>query len=105
MTLAIDFDGVVHDSKNPIAGRRMGAPLAGAKEALTELNFDHKIIIFSVWAKGKGAITITDWMNYYDIPFTEITNIKPQADVYLDDKAIRFTSWSDKALRGFLELP
>ncbi len=32
-------------------------------------------------------------MNYYKLPFNEITNIKPQADHYIDDKAIKFENW------------
>jgi uncharacterized protein YmfQ (DUF2313 family) len=100
MILAIDFDGVVHDHKHPIAGRRMGAPIEGAKEALTMLKRHHKIIIHSVWG-GSGKQVIADWMKYYGIPYDDITNIKPQADHYIDDKAIHFTNW--EAVRGIIQ--
>lgn len=94
MTLAIDFDGVVHDHKRPIAGRRMGPPIEGAQEALAQLKWQgHRIIIHSVWGGEKK--TIGDWMVFYKIPYDDITNIKPQADIYLDDKAVRFTSWRE----------
>jgi hypothetical protein len=94
MIYAIDFDGVVHDHKKPIIGRRMGAPMEGAKEALEKLKSQHnKIIIHSIW--GDDQKTIGDWMKFYEIPFDSITNIKPPADVYLDDKAVRFTSWKE----------
>ena len=94
MILAIDFDGVVHDHKNPIKGRRMGAPIEGAKEVVNELKLrGNKIIIHSVWAGNPQVIK--DWMEFYGILFDEITDKKPQADIYLDDKAVRFTSWQD----------
>lgn len=92
MILAIDFDGVIHDHKNPIEGRRMGGPIEGAKEQLTEWHDSgHTIIIHSLWGGKPDAIA--KWMEYYQIPYNEITNIKPQADYYIDDKAIRFESW------------
>lgn len=94
LILAIDFDGVIHDFKNPLTGRRMGAPINGAKEAL---EFFKKrgdtIIIHSVW--GDKPKAISDFMVYYGLPFDSITNIKPNADVYLDDKAVRFTNWEE----------
>lgn len=97
MIIAVDFDGVIHDYKNPIPGRKMGAPMEGAKQGLEYFRRNgFKIIVFTVWGgTDQGKKTIKDFMNYYILPFNEITNIKPQADYYLDDKAIRFTSWKD----------
>ncbi len=92
--LAIDFDGVIHNHANPIPGRRMGPPIEGAREALEKfVAQEYEIIIFSVWAHDAGATTIEAWMNYYQIPFHQITNIKPKADLYLDDHAQKFISW------------
>jgi hypothetical protein len=34
-----------------------------------------------------------EWLNYYEIPYDEVTAIKPNADYYIDDKAIRFHNW------------
>lgn len=96
MILAIDFDGVVHDHKHPIEGRRMGAPIEGAKEALQIFKRrGDRVIIFSVWGDAVRQKVIADWLKFYAIPHDSITNIKPMADVYIDDKAIRFTSWLD----------
>lgn len=94
MILAIDFDGVIHDFKHPIKGRRMGAPILGTKEALQDFKKrGHTIIVHTVWGDEKGQKTIGDFMKYYGIPYDSITNIKPQADFYIDDKAIRFQDW------------
>jgi FMN phosphatase YigB (HAD superfamily) len=101
MTLiaAVDFDGVIHDFKNPVPHRRMGPPLPGAKEGLEELRRrGYELVIFTVWGDEKGQKTISDFMNYYELPFDSITNIKPNAAFYLDDKAVRFTDWNE-ALR------
>lgn len=96
MILAIDFDGVIHDFKNPLKGRRMGAPIQGTKEALEKLKQDgHTIIIHTVWGDARGSKIIEDFMKYFDLPYDSITNIKPQADFYIDDKAISFISWQE----------
>lgn len=95
-TLAIDFDGVIHDYKNPVQGRRMGAPITGTKETLTRLKANgNKIIIHTVWGDEKGKQTIADFMKYYGLPFDDITNIKPSADFYIDDHGIHFDNWEN----------
>lgn len=95
-TLAIDFDGVINDHKHPLEGRRMGAPIEGAGDKLRMLKHQgYRIIIFSVWGDDKGRESIAEWMKHFEIPYDHITNTKPHADVYLDDKAIRFTNWDD----------
>ena len=106
MIFAIDFDGVIHDSKNPIEGKRMGPLIAGAKEALIELKRqDHTIIIHSVWAghKEDGPNIIKEYMDYYELPYDDVTAIKPRADAYLDDRAIRFYNWT-QALEDIYKL-
>jgi hypothetical protein len=101
MILAIDFDGVIHDHHNPVEGRRMGPPMPGTKETLEKFKaIGDKIIVHSVWAnQGAGIKTIVDYMEYWALPFDDVTNVKPDADYYIDDKALRFTSWSDVAAR------
>src|SRR5260221_3095949 len=94
--LAIDFEGVIHEYEHPIEGRRMGAIINGARQALEFLKKrGDRIIVFSVWGHDKGRKTIADFMNYYYLPFDEITNIKPQADYYIDDRGIKFTNWEE----------
>ena len=99
MILAIDFDGVVHDFRHPVPGRRMGPPKEGCKEALEKLKSQgHEIIIHTVWGDEKGQAVISKFMEYYQLPFDSITNIKPNADYYIDDKAVLFTEWKDLVL-------
>jgi len=96
LILAIDFDGVIHDQKPP-EGKVLGAPIEGAQLALKKFkDKGHTIIIHSVWGNRKHIIG--PWMKYFDIPYDDITNIKPDADFYIDNKAIHFTSWNQENL-------
>ena len=96
----VDFDGVLHDIKHPVPGRRMGPPIVGAKEGMEKLKArGNKLIIFSVRASNEsGKKVISNWMEYYGIPFVGITNIKVNADWIVDDRAIHFSSWEDPRL-------
>ena len=92
MTLAIDFDMVLHQKDQPLPGRKMGPPVAGAKDALTQLMRDgHTVIIHSCFS----ANAIANWMAWYEIPYSSIWQGagKPEADYYIDDKGLRFESW------------
>lgn len=95
-TWAIDFDGVIHDRAHPITGRRMGPPMEGAKEALISLKRrKHTIIVHTTMGNTPSGIkAVEEWMKYYDIPYDKVL-AKPFADVYLDDRAIRFTDWKE----------
>jgi hypothetical protein len=96
MILAIDFDQTIHDKANPIPGRRMGLPLQDAKTSLDKLNKrGHRIIIHTVMATTtSGLRAVRDWMDYYDLPYHDITATKPNADWFIDDKAIHFDNWT-----------
>lgn len=89
-TLAIDFDGVIHDYKHPVKGKRMGKPMQG--EAVDDLvNDGFKVIIYT----ANKVDIVKEWLEHYDIPYHDVTNVKPVADVYIDDRAYRFTTWND----------
>ena len=96
-SIAVDFDGVIHNKSNPLPGRKMGGPIEGSKEALEYLrDLGYRIIIFSYWASSEKNIkVIEDWLKFYGMPYNEITNIKPNAEAYIDDKGIRFTTWEE----------
>jgi hypothetical protein len=38
--------------------------------------------------------TLFDWLERHGVPYDEIWFGKPQADVYVDDNAVRFESWA-----------
>lgn len=92
--LAIDFDRVLHDVDHPIPGRRMGAPMEGAVEAMRQLEQEGwKLVVHTIWPES-GHGTIEKWLEYYKVPYHEVTNIKPNAAAYIDDRAIHHTRWS-----------
>lgn len=96
MIFAIDFDGVIHDYKNPLMGHRMGAPVEGAVKSISGIKKrGHRIIVFTVRGDDVGKKHVAEWLNFYHVPFDEITNIKKMADVYIDDKGFSFSTWAD----------
>jgi hypothetical protein len=93
LVLAIDFDHVIMDTDNPVPGRRMGPPLDGARDAILSF-YGHEIIIHTCWAQTEsGKAAVEKWLEYWRFPAIEVTAMKPRADVYLDNKAIRFENW------------
>ena len=93
-TVALDFDGVIHDWAHPKPGRKMGLPMEGTQEALTLLkSAGYTILIHSC----NRPQVIRDFMHYYKLPFDFIWEEKgkPIADWYVDDNALRFTSWHE----------
>lgn len=97
MTIAVDFDGVLHDHLSVIEGRKMGKDVPGAFEAMTRLREQgHTLIIYTQRAQpGIDLLYLDDWLRYYRIPYDKIALTKPDADIYLDDKAIHFESWPE----------
>lgn len=109
MTLAVDFDGVVHGySRGWQDGRIYDPPLPGALDGLRQLMCSEAVFILT--SRDVGAVS--SWLlergfsirTGYDGPFWNeqgvllVTNHKLPARAYLDDRAVRFTSWP-QALR------
>jgi hypothetical protein len=99
--IAVDFDGVIHNPDDREPGYVMGRPFCGAKKALELLSLaGHQIVVHSV--RGDPNKHVSRWLDYFQIPYHAVTNVKPDAAAYVDDKAIRFTDWPStlKALEG-----
>lgn len=106
MTIAIDFDGVIHGySKGWNGGEIYDPPVEGTKEAIEKLKAEgHKIYIFSTRNNKlfhkKDKIdqdkAMKEWLEKYDIPYDRIWSFgKPMADLFIDDRAICFKGdWS-----------
>ena len=105
-TVAIDFDGVLHDAYQGWGdGTCYGDPLPGAVDAIKELSKKYKIIIFTAKAKpdrplvnGKtGVELVKEWFEKYNILdyIYDITSEKPRAELYIDDNGYRFENWND----------
>ena len=105
-TIAIDFDGVIHKySKGWQNGKIYDDPIEGALEAIVELvNKNYKVVVFTT-REYTGAVR--EWIitklheckavkgKSFDMKNFEVTNTKPPAIAYIDDRGIRFTNWKD----------
>ena len=92
MRLIIDIDGTICSEEKQFS-RSMAKPLDGAQEAISKLkNEGHTIIFYSSrnWAEYEMTI---DWLKRHSFPFDQLILGKPQGDIWIDDRAVRFSSW------------
>ena len=102
-TIAVDFDGVIHAySKGWHDGTIYDEPIEGAIESIERLlKRGYKVAIFTCRAETiEGAEAVANWIdNHLTFKKPEytihVTNIKPKAIAYIDDRGIRFTNWKD----------
>ncbi|WP_445524773.1 hypothetical protein [Streptomyces cyslabdanicus] len=105
MTLAVDFDGVIHTySRGWADGTIYDPPLPGALNGLRALMQHDAVFIHTTrdpaqvaeWLTTRGFICRTE----HDGPFWNVrgvllvTNRKLAATSYLDDRAVKFTDWN-----------
>ncbi|MDQ6761435.1 MAG: HAD hydrolase family protein [Bacteroidota bacterium] len=107
MRIVIDLDGTICPIKEKDGKYDELTPLPGAIEKINELkNAGHYIIILTARnmatqgsnvgkvMKNIGKITL-DWLEKYEVQYDEIYFGKPNAHVYIDDRALRFSEWKD----------
>lgn len=67
----------------------MGRPVEGALEAVEVLQqAGYEVVVLTAHTQHQF---IRDWLRYYEFPNLWVTNVKPVADLYVDDRAVRFT--------------
>ena len=98
-TIAIDFDGVLHQYRSFSAP--LGYPVEGAVDGWYKLyNAGYDLVVVT---SRENLDAIRDWLHeHFDFErnighFYEphVTNKKVPAIAYIDDRAIRFTNWDD----------
>lgn len=107
MRIVIDLDGTICPIKENDGKYEDLIPLSGAVERINELKqAGHYIIILTARnmatqgsnvgkvMKNIGKITL-DWLEKYQISYDEIYFGKPNAHVYIDDRALRFSDWEN----------
>ena len=105
--ILIDFDQVIHKySVGWLEGIIYDEPIKGAREAIKEFRNDgYEVIIFtsrlSKIAHGEDGIVkqkemIEEWLKEHDIEVDGITGDKIPAEIYIDDRALRFEGKWDK---------
>lgn len=105
MRICFDLDGVICHIKKPNEHYSDVLPLDGAVEKIRMLRQNgHYIIIHTArhmkTTEGNvakaiakiGKVTL-DWLERHGVEYDEIIFGKPWANVYVDDNAMRFTSW------------
>ena len=95
-TICIDFDGVIcaYGKKGWNEGKVSGNVIEGAFEGLVTLEeAGFKVVILT--ARKRTIKKVIAWMKEQGFSHLEVTNVKPSAIAYIDDRGIRFTSWRD----------
>lgn len=106
MRIVIDLDGTICSIKQVGQSYDDLIPLPGAVHRIKELRSSgHYIIIHTARnmatcesnigkvIRNIGKMTL-DWLEKYKIEYDEIYFGKPNADLYIDDRSIRFENWS-----------
>lgn len=91
-TVAIDFDGVLAMYDGWKGEEHLGEPMTGAREFCQRvLDAGYEIALYST----RNAILLTEWWKRHHFPTGPVHfplyGSKPQAVVYIDDRAHRFT--------------
>lgn len=108
-TIAVDFDGVIHQySKGFMDGSIYDLPVEGARDAMKSMvDKGYRVVIFTTRLNPDFDRTgiethamrdsIKTWLKKYgflvQVHYHELTNNKPPAIAYIDDKGIRFDNW------------
>jgi len=105
--ICVDFDGVIAQMVSSIDD--FGEPIEGVQEALSELkDLGYRIIIYTARPSEEAhQQAIIDYLHTHQIPYDAINSdpegpwiaSKPLADLYIDDRALRFEGDWVRALR------
>ena len=100
-----DLDGTICEVKSTGQSYEDVQPLPGAVETLKRLRDQgHYIIILTArnmatYDNNLGKVIanqapiVIDWLKRHEVPYDELLFGKPNADFFIDDKAVQFKSW------------
>lgn len=93
-TVAFDFDGVIHSYTSGWQGAAVvpDPPVPGIKESIEALRAaGYEVVVVSSRANTEeGCAAINNFLKEHEIIADMVTNNKPPALVYVDDRAICF---------------
>lgn len=105
MRIVIDLDGTICPIRKENQSYSDLEPFPGAIEELKKWKAEgHYIIIQTARNMGTqkgnlgkvlqniGLITL-QWLEKYEVPYDEIFFGKPNGEIYIDDRALRFEGW------------
>jgi len=95
--VCLDFDGVINSYQSGWTGDVTDipdSPTPGAAEAITKLREKYKILVLSSRCETEeGKQAIQEWLDKHGIKVDGVVQHKPPAIAYVDDNAIKHTSW------------
>jgi len=93
-TVMVDLDGVLC-TEEVFLERPLAEPIAGAAEALRKLRAAGYVVVIYT-ARGWGEYRVArKWLEDHGFEYDGLQMGKPVADVWIDDRAIRFTNWAE----------
>lgn len=93
-TIMVDLDGVLC-TEEAYLERPLAKPIDGAREALAELRAAGYIVVIYT-ARGWGEYRVAKrWLDDHGFVCDGLHMGKPVADLWIDDRAVRFTNWKD----------
>ncbi|MGD8450490.1 MAG: hypothetical protein PVJ57_01615 [Phycisphaerae bacterium] len=93
-TIMVDLDGVICTEERTFE-RPLAEPIAGAREALQKLrDAGHTVVVYTARNWPEYRVT-RKWLDDHGFAYDGLHMGKPVADVWIDDRAIRFTNWTE----------
>ena len=99
-TIAIDLDGVLNQYEKGKFDENYIPPIKkGAKNFLYKLHKNgYNLVLFT----NRKPLLASKWLieNKIDMYFSDVTNVKPKAIIYLDDRSINFNGNYNEAFNN-----
>lgn len=93
-TIMVDLDGVLC-TEELFHDRPLATPIAGAQAALRKLRAaGYVVVIYTARTWGEYRIT-RKWLDDHGFQYDGLHMGKPVADLWIDDRALRFTDWDE----------
>ncbi len=93
-TIMVDLDGVLC-TEEKFLERPLAQPLDGARDALRQLRAaGHTVVVYTARSWGEYKVT-KKWLDDHGFEYDGLHMGKPVADVWIDDRALRFTDWAE----------
>ena len=94
--ICVDIDGVIAgDALTAFHDYARAVLVPGAITALKQLKADGWHIHLYTGRHINHAETTQEWLRKHGVPYDVIAYGKPPAALYIDDRAVRVTKWSD----------
>ncbi|GMV96812.1 MAG: HAD hydrolase family protein [Phycisphaerae bacterium] len=92
MRFVIDIDGTVLTQQKP-GEYHLATPLAGAVEAVNALYDAGHQVVFHTTRNYKYMRQTLESLTAFGFKFHHVCFGKPHGDIFIDDRALRFTDW------------